>query len=106
MGEGVCLSGTTDISISTGWRFFGLTDQVLRLTFPSGRMTLAVHITERLTALLPKLYLYLLSAMAGPCAHEDDERETATLLTQNRQIRNPRHYIATLYLFVITHHPT
>lgn len=57
-----------------GWLvFFFAYRQILGLTFPSGRMTLAVHIIERLTALYKTILVFIVS-MAGPCAHEDDER--------------------------------
>jgi hypothetical protein len=51
-----------------------------RLTFPSGRMTLAVHIIERLTAL--ETILVFIVSMAGTCAHE---RYADTLLTQTEE---------------------
>lgn len=86
------------------WRFFGITDQILRLTFPSGRMTLAVHITERLTALLPKLYLYLLSAMAGPCAHEDDEREVGFATLAHSELPDERCETSPHYAVSICNH--
>ena len=61
--------------------------QILRLTFPSGRMTLAVHIIERLTALYNYTCIYCQHGWA--MRSQDDERRfaVATLLTQNNRLR-------------------